>query len=269
MKELVAELSELIKEMPAGYQRELDFGKLDARNDGVYPFSKLEKAFIYLLDSGVINLGKYLDIRKRYCERNKFLEAFQINSAKYFNQWIREYLKHEEPELIDASTEFDEEYSPYHYQLLLDSKIRICVKASRAVDRYLHVPLAEKALAFNDRVSDFRIQFQTFYFQKEKVDVYLLLAIWKDRIVNYVMTESEITSHPGWLAFKRSNAGGDGQLRIIQGSPYQINFFFDKKSLKEKNDCTRDDFDQFIVPNNHLVDAIRHKMRLIEEGKLK
>lgn len=38
MKELVAELSELIKEMPAGYQKELDFGKLDARNDGVYSF---------------------------------------------------------------------------------------------------------------------------------------------------------------------------------------------------------------------------------------
>ena len=269
MKELVKEVAELIKEMPIGYQKELDFGKLDARNDGVYPFCKLEKAFIYLLESGVINLGKYLDIRKRYCERNKYLEAFQIASTKYFSQWVREYLKREEPDLIDASVEYDSQHSIYHYQLMLDKKIKISVKASRAVDRYLHAPLPEKALSFYDRTSNFRLQYQTFFFQRERVDVYLLLGIWKDKIVNYVMTEGEIRSHPGFLRYHRSNVAGDGQLRIMQGAQHIITSPQLKYSFKEKNDCTRDDFVQFIVPNNHLADAIRRKFRLKEEGKLK
>ena len=268
MKELVAELAPLIKEMPVGYQKELDFGRLDARDDGVYPFSKIERAFIYLLDSGTINLGQYLDIRKRYGERNKYLHVFQINSSKNFNKWIREYLKKQEPELVDASVDFDEHYSIYHYQFLLDEKIRICVKASRAVRRFTDIPIEERALSFDDRTSPFRIQFQKFLFQKEKVDVYLLLAIWKDRIVNYLMTEKEIVNHPGWLAFQRSNAGGDGQLRIMQGDNVLINFISGNRIFKEKCDGTRETFDKYIVPNNRLAGAIRYKMRMIQEGRL-
>lgn len=261
MKELIAEISEYVKQMPLGYQKELEFGKIDACNDGVYPFSKIERAFVYLIESGTINLGQYLDIRKRYGERNKYMDAFRISSNKYLTNWIKDYLKSEEPELVDASVEYDDTYSRYHYQLLLDKKIRICVKGSRAIDRYMKRPIEERALSFDDRVSDFRLQFQTFFFQKEKVDVYILLGIWKDRIVNYVMTQKEIESHPGWLKHTRSNAQGDGQLRIMQGRSYTINFVSGKRLLKEQNNCTRDDFDPFIVPNNHLADAIRYKMR--------
>ena len=75
------------------------------------------------------------------------------------------------------------------------------------------------------------------------------------------MTQKEIESHPGWLKHTRSNAQGDGQLRIMQGRSYTINFVSGKRLLKEQNNCTRDDFDPFIVPNNHLADAIRYKMR--------
>lgn len=267
MKKLVAELSELVKKMPIGYQNELNFGSIDAGNDGIFPFSKIEKSLIFLIDSGIINIGQYLDIRKRYEERNKYLPAFQINSSKYFNQWIREYLKKEEPELIDASLEYDENYSQYHYQLLLDKKIRICVKASRAIERFTRFPIEYRALEYNDRTSAFRIQFQTFFFRKEMVDVYLLLGIWKDRIVNYLMTEKEIVNHPAWLAFRKSNAQGDGQLRIMQGDDLPVTYG-GRQKFTEKCQCPREAFDPFIVPNNHLASAIRYKMRQIQEGKL-
>jgi hypothetical protein len=74
-------------------------------------------------------------------DRNSFLYIFEISAPRTFGEaWAQGHLKELVPELSKPSKKLDPRYSG-EYDFFLDGKIRIEVKASRAVDAESDEPL--------------------------------------------------------------------------------------------------------------------------------
>src|SRR5437764_10865910 len=99
----------------------------------VYPFNEYEYMISTLLGADVLSLDDYYALRDEYIARNLYLYIFEISAPRGFGElWAQGHLKELVPDLVKPSKKLDPDYSG-QYDFLLDSKIRIEVKASRAV----------------------------------------------------------------------------------------------------------------------------------------
>ncbi|MBI5525538.1 MAG: hypothetical protein HY897_04325 [Deltaproteobacteria bacterium] len=132
----------------------LDAAAVRARVDevySVYPFNEFEYVIATLLGRNVLSLDQYYEMRDSYMERNAFLYIFEISAPRTFGEaWAQGHLKELVPDLSKPSKKLDPEYSG-EYDFFLDGKIRIEVKASRAVDAESDDPLYVKALASDSK----------------------------------------------------------------------------------------------------------------------
>jgi hypothetical protein len=143
MQTLRKQLDELVAKLPDGKA-------VRARIDeiySVYPFNEFEYLISTLLGRDVLSLDQYYEMRDSYLERNAFLYIFEISAPRTFGEaWAQGHLKELVPDLSKPSKKFDPNYSG-QYDFLLDGRIRIEVKASRAVDTSSDEPLYVKALS--------------------------------------------------------------------------------------------------------------------------
>ena len=143
MQHLQAELDRLLAALP-------DEAEIRSRVEShvsVYPFNEYEFVISHLLARDVLSLDQYLELRDSYLARNMFLYIFEISAPRTFGEsWAQGHLKELVPDLLKSTKKLDPEYSG-QYDFLLDGKIRIEVKASRAVDSSIEAPLYVKALS--------------------------------------------------------------------------------------------------------------------------
>ena len=113
------------------------------------------------------------------------------------------------------------------YDLWLDG-IRIEVKASRAVDASSKMPLYVKALSTNTK-QKFLMNFQQI--KPECCDVFILMAVFRDKIVMWIMNRDEIEGSE--LYSKKQHRGGvEGQLHVKQNNIQKLDKFkLDGKDL--------------------------------------
>ncbi len=112
----------------------------------VYPFNEYEYIIATLLAAGKLSREEYIDLRDTYIARNLFLYIFEISAPRRFGEASAQgHLKELVPELQKPSKKLDKTYSG-EYDFVLDSMIKIEVKASRAVDSDSDEPLYVKAL---------------------------------------------------------------------------------------------------------------------------
>lgn len=113
----------------------------------VYPFNEYEFLISSLMGFGKISLDDYYELRDDYIARNLYMHVFEISAPRGFGEaWAQGHLKAIVPELVKPTKKIDPDYSG-QYDFFLDDKIRIEVKASRAVDFDSNEPLYAKALA--------------------------------------------------------------------------------------------------------------------------
>lgn len=125
----------------------------------VYPFNEYEFLISSLMGYGKINLDDYYELRDDYIARNLYMYIFEISGPRSFGEsWAQGHLKELVPELNKPSKKLDANYSG-EYDFYLDGKIRIEVKASRAVDADSSDALYVKALA-SDSKKKFLMNFQ-------------------------------------------------------------------------------------------------------------
>jgi hypothetical protein len=125
----------------------------------VYPFNEYEFLISTLMGHGKISLDDYYELRDEYISRNLYLYVFEISAPRGFGEaWAQGHLKEIAPELVKPTKKVDSNYSG-QYDLLLDDKIRIEVKASRAVDFESRDALYVKALS-SDSGKRFDMNFQ-------------------------------------------------------------------------------------------------------------
>jgi len=185
----------------------------------IFPFNEYEHLICGLLNAGGLTFGKYIEIRNEYISENPNLWVFEISAPRGFGEkFAQTYVQAKCSALKTASKKWDEKFSG-EYDLYLDG-IRIEVKASRAVDRTSDEPLYMKALSRATQ-KPFLMNFQQL--KPQCCDVFVWLAVFRDRIVLWVMNSDEVLSHPLYSKGQhRGNIGNEGQLHITNEN---INLF--------------------------------------------
>ena len=213
MERLISELKSKIIEMKNLTNNSIDLS--DKRLDGlysVYPFNKFEYVISHLIATNTITLEEYLDIRNSYLERNKYLYVFEITAPRTFGEtWAQHHLNEVVPELKIPSRSYDTNYSG-QYDFWYNG-IRIEVKASRAVKRKSGDSLIIKALS-SDSISGFDMNFQQI--KPACCDVFVWIAVWRDKIRYWVLSSSEVEKSPYYSAGQHRGNFGDGQLWLTE-----------------------------------------------------
>ena len=143
----------------------------------VYPFNEYEYIIAALLAASKLTHDEYVELRDAYIARNMFLYIFEISAPRGFGEaWAQGHLKELVPELQKPSKKLDSSYSG-EYDFLLDDRIKIEVKASRAVDFDSDEPLYVKALA-SDSTKRFDMNFQQV--KPACCDVFVWIGVWRD-----------------------------------------------------------------------------------------
>lgn len=213
MERLISELKSKIIEMKNLTNNSIDLS--DKRLDdlySVYPFNKFEYVISHLIATNTITLEEYLDIRNSYLERNKYLYVFEITAPRTFGEtWAQHHLNEVVPELKIPSRSYDTNYSG-QYDFWYNG-IRIEVKASRAVKRKSGDSLIIKALS-SDSTSGFDMNFQQI--KPACCDVFVWVAVWRDKIRYWVLSSSEVEENPYYSAGQHRGNTGEGQLWLTE-----------------------------------------------------
>jgi hypothetical protein len=200
----------------------------------VYPFNEYEYLISTLLAMDALTLDDYYLLRDEYISRNLYLYIFEISSPRGFGEaWAQGHLKELVPELKKPSKKIDKEYAG-QYDFLLDDRIRIEVKASRAVDSDIDKPLYVKALA-SDSTKPFWMNFQQI--KPSCCDVFVWVAVWRDVIRYWVLSSQELEQNRHYSRGQHRGNIGEGQLHV-------------------RHDNIAD-FGGYEVKPNHLAQAIR------------
>ena len=230
MQTLRKQLDDFVAKLP-------DAGALRTRMDelySVYPFNEFEYIISTLLGRDVLSLEQYYELRDSYMERNAFLYIFEISAPRTFGEaWAQGHLKELVPSLSKPSKKLDPKYSG-EYDFFLDGRIRIEVKASRAVDSSSDEPLYVKALS-SDSAQPFWMNFQQA--KPGCCDVFVWIAVWRDKIRYWILSSHELETHPDYSSGQHRGNMGEGQLHV-------------------RHDNIRD-FDGYEAPSNELGKAIR------------
>lgn len=230
MEKLQQELDGLLEKLPDGEQIR---SRLDSLVS-VYPFNEYEYIISHLLAKDVLSLDQYLELRDNYIARNMYLYIFEISAPRTFGEaWAQGHLKELVPELQKSTKKLDPNYSG-QYDFLLDGKIRIEVKASRAVDASVEAPLYVKALS-SDSNKPFWMNFQQI--KPACCDVIVWIAVWRDVIRYWVLASHEVETHSDYSKGQHRGNVGEGQLHMTRDNI--------------------DKFDSFQVQSNNLAVAIR------------
>ncbi|MGH8477037.1 MAG: hypothetical protein ACRER2_14915 [Methylococcales bacterium] len=207
MEHLQEELDRLIESIPDNSEFRTRLDNLTS----IYPFNDYEFIIAHLVCLGILTLESYYDLRDRYIERNLYLYVFEISAPRTFGEsWAQGHLKQLVPELVKPSKKSDHNYSG-QYDFYLDEKIRIEVKASRAVDDSISAPLYVKALS-SDSKKGFWMNFQQI--KPACCDVFIWIAVWRDLIRYWVLSSQEVETNQYYSVGQHRGNIGEGQLHV-------------------------------------------------------
>ena len=204
-------LRRLLDEMIASLDDPNEFQeRLDALVS-VYPFNEYEYIISTLLGLNKLTLDDYIELREDYIARNLYLYIFEISAPRGFGEtWAQGHLKELVPDLVKPTKKLDPQYSG-QYDFLLDGRIKIEVKASRAVDFHSDAPLYMKALS-SDSGKQFDMNFQQI--KPAYCDVFVWIAVWRDRIRYWVLSSTEVETNRYFSAGQHRGNVGEGQLHL-------------------------------------------------------
>ena len=192
------------------------------QDQSIFPFNDYEHLICSLIDKGGLSYKKYIEIRNDYISKNPNLWLFEISAPRHFGErFAQTHIIAKCSKLKSASKELDPNYEG-EYDLWLDG-ITIEVKASRAVDSDSDEPLYVKALSRKTK-RPFLMNFQQL--KPQCCDVFIWIAVFRDEIVVWVMSSSEVLSHPLYSKGQhRGSIGNEGQLHIKESNIEQLNAF--------------------------------------------
>jgi hypothetical protein len=188
-----------------------DVLELVEKDRSVFPFNEYEHLICNLIEKGGLSYDEYIEIRSEYISENPNLWIFEISAPRGFGEkFAQTYVSGKCSKLKSPSKKLDPNYAG-EYDLWLDG-ITIEVKASRAVDSESEEPLYVKALARGTR-RKFLMNFQQL--KPQCCDVFIWVAVFRDEIVLWVMSSSEVQNNPLYSKGQhRGNKGNEGQLHV-------------------------------------------------------
>ena len=208
---------EQLKEKLIGLLKELEKEKHDQAMQrledlvSVYPFNEYEFLISSLMGYGKISLDDYYELRDDYIARNLYLYVFEISAPRGFGEaWAQGHLKEIAPDIVKPTKKLDSDYSG-QYDFFLDGKIRVEVKASRAVDFDSREALYVKALS-SDSSKRFDMNFQQV--KPGCCDVFVWVGVWRDVIRYWVLSSNEVAGNKYYSTGQHRGNTGEGQIHL-------------------------------------------------------
>lgn len=217
------ELRDRICEVFSGSQEDLQrVLTLVAEDRAIFPFNEYEHLICHLLGMNGLTFQQYIDIRMEYISENPNLWIFEISAPRGFGEKFAQTYIHGKCDALKVpSKKLDPDYS-CQYDMWLDG-IRVEVKASRAVDSTSDEPLYVKALSRTTKKS-FLMNFQQL--KPQCCDVFIWVAVFRDEIVLWIMSSSEVANNPLFSKGQhRGNSGNEGQLHVKQENVHLLEPF--------------------------------------------
>ncbi len=220
MEQLKKQLNELISQLD---DKEVILDRLN-QLISIYPFNEYEYIISTLLGLAKLSLDEYYELRDEYIARNLYLYIFEIAAPRGFGEtWAQGHLKELVQELEKPTKKLDPNYSG-DYDMFLDGKIRIEVKASRAVDFDSREPLFVKALTSESK-KQFDMNFQQI--KPACCDVFIWVAVWRDIIRYWVLSSKEVEANKYFSKGQHRGNVGEGQLHLNRDNisdfaPYEV-----------------------------------------------
>lgn len=209
MEQLKARLMGLVADLEV-QQHSMIMQRLDDLVS-VYPFNEYEFLISSLMGYQKISLDDYYELRDDYIARNLYLYIFEISAPRGFGEaWAQGHLTEIAPELINPTIVLDANYDG-QYDFLLDNRIKIEVKASRAVEFDNPDPLYVKALTSNS-LQRFDMNFQQV--KPACCDVFVWVGVWRDVIKYWVLSAREVQNNRYYSAGQHRGNVGEGQLHV-------------------------------------------------------
>ena len=185
-----------------GPEGRADLDERLAALEHAYPFTAFDYTLMYLQHRGVLSFDSYEDLRAIYVSANPNLRLFELDPRTFGEDWGPEHLMGLHPELVAGDRALDPAFDG-EYELWLEG-VRVGVRAARAMDAEMPGSLLEKALRHGtDR--PFFMNFQQL--DLEHTDVFVLIGVWVDTLVYWVLSRDEVEANKYLMHQKRGGMG--------------------------------------------------------------
>lgn len=242
MKELLIELHNL-RQKTSG-----DIKLIEAIEEekALFPFSVETRLLAYYLAIGEITYEKYSQLNTEYCERNKYLELFDMAPRTYGQTWGEQHIRSLFPQFIKATKEnVSTEYPAFdgEFDLWLDG-IRIEVKACRANSEKAGGSLASRAYLHSEaKAAGFKYHYQQL--KPSCCDVFIWIGTYRDELIYWVLTSEELQNTGKLGSQHRNENTGIAGIDIFEGQVFM----------------TEEELSPFLVEEKDILKTVRQKSK--------
>lgn len=210
----------------------------------LFPFSVESRLLAYYLSIGEITFDEYSSLHSDYCERNKYLELFEMAPRTYGQTWGEQHIRTLFPQFIKATKEnLFEKYPNFdgEFDLLLDN-IRIEVKACRANSTKSRGSLASRAYLHSEaKAKGFKYHFQQI--KPSCCDVFICIGTCRDKLLYWVFTSDELIKTGKLGSQHRNENTGIAGTKVFEGQVFM----------------TEDELSPFLVEEQDILRVVRQK----------
>lgn len=240
MKELMVELRNLRKKTSG------DPKIIKAIEDekALFPFSVENRLLAYYLAIGEITYERYAQLNAEYCERNKYLDLFDMAPRTYGQTWGEQHIRSLFPQFIKATKEnVSAEYPAFdgEFDLWLDG-IRIEVKACRANSAKAGGSLASRAYLHSEaKAAGFKYHYQQL--KPSCCDVFIWIGTCRDELLYWVLTSEELQQTGKLGSQHRNEYTGVAGIDVFEGQVFM----------------TEEELSPFLVDEKDILEIVRQK----------
>ncbi|MCH5265749.1 MAG: restriction endonuclease subunit M [Lachnospiraceae bacterium] len=240
MKELTLELNNLLKKTKGDPK----IIKAIESEKALFPFSVENRLLAYFLAIGEITYDKYSQLNTEYCERNKYLDLFDMAPRTYGQTWGEQHIRLLFPEFIKATKEnVSAEYPAFdgEFDLWLDG-IRIEVKACRANSTKAGGSLASRAYLHSEaKAVGFKYHYQQL--KPSCCDVFIWIGTCRDELIYWVLTSEELQKTGKLGSQHRNENTGVAGIKVFEGQVFM----------------TEEELLPFLVEEKDILKSVREK----------
>lgn len=210
----------------------------------LFPFSVENRLLAYYLAIGEITYERYSQLNAEYCERNKYLNLFDMAPRTYGQIWGEQHVRTLFPQFVKATKEnVSAQYPAFdgEFDLWLDG-IRIEVKACRANNTKAGGSLVSRAYLHSEaKAAGFKYHYQQL--KPSCCDVFIWIGTCRDELIYWVLTSEELQKTGKLCSQHRTENTGISGVEVFEGQVFM----------------TEEELSPFLVDEKDILETVRRK----------
>lgn len=169
---------------------------LSARLNGlvpVFPFNEYEYKLMFLLDKKILDFEDYEKFRDLYISSNKYLGLFGLSPRVFGEIWAQKHIQDLDTHFIKPNKTIDPSYLGEYDLWEASQRIKIEIKACRAINTKNREDLISKALQYGTN-DPFWMNYQQL--KLDAAQVFIFIGVWVNTIKYYILSSKEAKDNP-------------------------------------------------------------------------